>query len=92
MSERTLLDLSDEEFNTLIEQYIERGTQETDDIDADLFFDALADFMDGPAETTIELEGQWQEGYLSLSPESPVPPEVMVYDNLPIPVLSLSFG
>ena len=35
--------MSNEAFKELIEQYIERGTQETDDLDADLFFDELAD-------------------------------------------------
>jgi len=45
MDNRTLLDLSDEEFKTVIDNYIKQGSQDTDDFDleADMFFDALAD-------------------------------------------------
>jgi len=81
MSERTLLGMSDAEFDALIERYIERGLQDTGELDADLFFDALADFAAAPAETTIELMGEWHEGHLTLRPERPVPPEVVVQDN-----------
>ena len=81
MSERTLLGMSDAEFDALIERYIERGLQDTGELDADLFFDALADFAAAPAEATIELMGEWHEGHLTLRPERPVPPEVVVQDN-----------
>ena len=81
MNEKSPFGMSNEAFKELIEQYIERGTEETDDLDADLFFDGLADFMTGPTETTIELKGKWHNGDLCLSSGSPVPPDVQVYDN-----------
>ena len=43
MDNRTLLDLSDEEFKTLIDNYASRGADEFD-LETDVFFDALADF------------------------------------------------
>ena len=81
MSERTLMGMSNEEFEQLIEQYIERGSRETDDLDADMFFDALADFVAAPSEVTIELSESWHEGQLSLMPEGSLPPEVEVHGN-----------
>jgi len=81
MNERTLLGMSDADFDALIERYIERGRQGADELNADLFFDALADFVAAPTETTIELRGEWHEGHLTLRPEGPVPPEVVVQDN-----------
>ena len=73
--------MSDAEFDALIERYIERGLQDIGELDADLFFDALADFTAAPAEATIELLGEWHEGHLTLRPEKLVPPEVVVQDN-----------
>ena len=81
MNQRTLLDLSDEEFDTLIEEYIERGSQQTDDLDADIFFDALADFVAASPETPLELNGKWHEGEFILTPEGSIPPEVEVHRN-----------
>lgn len=81
MSEQIPMGMSHEEFEKLIEEYIERGTQQTDDLDADIFYDALADFVAAPREVTIELRETWHDGQLSLSPESPVPPDVQVYGN-----------
>ena len=81
MSERTLFGMSDAEFDALIERYIERGLQDAGDLDAELFFDALANFVAAPTEATIELLGEWHEGHLTLRPERPVPPEVIVRDN-----------
>jgi hypothetical protein len=81
MNEKTPFGMSNEAFKALVEEYIERGSEEPDDLDADLFFDGLADFMTGPTETTIELEGKWHNGHLALSSGSPVPPDIQVYDN-----------
>ena len=81
MSDRTLLDLSDEEFNALIEEYIERGSKQTDDLNADIFFDALADFVEASPETPLKLNGTWDEGELILSPSSSFPPEVKIHNN-----------
>jgi len=81
MTKQTLLGMSDAEFDALIERYIERESQDTGEIDAELFFDALADFVAAPKETTIELIGEWREGRLILRPETPVPPEVVIQGN-----------
>ncbi|TEU11390.1 MAG: hypothetical protein E3J21_23765 [Anaerolineales bacterium] len=80
MSERTLLGMSDAEFDALIERYIERGLQDAGDLETDLFFDALSDFA-APIEAAIAPLGEWYKGHLTLRPEKPVPPEVVVQDN-----------
>ncbi|MBN1890655.1 MAG: hypothetical protein JW850_21855 [Thermoflexales bacterium] len=81
MNERTLLGISEAELEDVIERYLARGEQEPHDLDADTFFDALADFTAAPAETTIELTGEWQAGQFVLKPAEPVPPEVVVQNN-----------
>lgn len=81
MSERRLSTMSEEEFDVLIDRYIERGSQETDDLDADIFFEALADFISASVEPNIELNGKWDEGNLILSPEGVIPPQVEVHGN-----------
>jgi hypothetical protein len=81
MSKQSLLGMSDTEFAALVERYIERESAEPAELDADLFFDALADFVAAPLETTIELEGEWHQGQLMLKPEEPTPPDVVVQDN-----------
>ncbi|MCI0398294.1 MAG: hypothetical protein L0332_11790 [Chloroflexi bacterium] len=81
MSKQSLLGMSDAEFEALIERYIERQSAGPAELDADLFFDSLADFVAAPAETTIELVGEWHEGQLTLKPEEPPPPDVVVQDN-----------
>jgi hypothetical protein len=81
MNKQSLLGMSDAEFAALVERYIERESAGPAELDADLFFDALADFVEAPVETTIELEGEWHEGQLTLKPEEPMPPDVVVQDN-----------
>lgn len=81
MEERTLLGISEADFVDLIERYLDRREQEPHDLDADTFFDALADFTAAPAEMTIELTGEWQAGQLVLKSTEPIPPEVIVQNN-----------
>ena len=81
MSQRRLSTMNDQEFDLLIDQYIERGSQQTDDLDAEIFFDALADFISASVEPNIELNGTWHEGDLILSPSGSIPPEVEVHGN-----------
>ncbi len=81
MSERRLSTMSDQEFDLLIDQHIERGTQQTDDLEAGIFFDALADFISASVEPNIELNGTWHEGDLILCPSGSIPPEVEVHGN-----------
>lgn len=81
MSERRLSTMGDQEFDLLIDQHIERGTQQTDDLDAGIFFDALADFISASVEPNIELNGKWHEGDLILCPSGSIPPEVEVHGN-----------
>ena len=70
--------MSDEEFDLLIDQYIERGTQETDDLDAEIFFEALGDFISAWLEPNIELNPKLHEENLRLSPEGVIRPEIEV--------------
>ena len=80
MENRTLLDLSDEQFKTLIDNYIERGSQDTDDFDLEgPNSDALANFMEGLSEeVTLEVKGTWHNGHFRLAPKGPVPTDVQV--------------
>jgi len=73
--------MSHEEFEKLLDEYIERGSEQPDELDADMFFDALADFVAAPTEVTIELEGKLHDGRLMLTSEGPMPADVRIYDN-----------
>jgi len=50
-------------------------------LDAEIFFDALADFISASVEPNIELNGKWHEGDLILCPSGSIPPEVEVHGN-----------
>ena len=75
MDNRTLLDLSDEEFKTLINNYAERGADDFD-LEADMFFDALADFMEELSEeVTLEVKGTWHNAQSRLNAHESSPGE-----------------
>ena len=83
MNGNTPFGMSNEEFKVLIDKYIERGSQNTDDLDleADMFFDAVSDFMDGLSEVTLEIEGTWHNGNFQLAPKGPLPRDVHISGN-----------
>ena len=78
MDNRTLLDLSDEEFKAMIDNYASRGADDFD-LETDVFFDALADFMEELSEeVTLEVKGTWHNGHFRLAPKGPVPTDVQI--------------
>ncbi len=81
MSEQPLMGMSHEEFEELLDEYIGRGSEQPEELEADMFFDALADFVAAPTEVTIELEGKLHDGRLMLTADAPMPPDVRIYDN-----------
>ena len=61
-----------------IDNYAERGADEFD-LETDVFFDALADFMEELSEeVTLEVKGTWHNGHFRLAPKGPVPRDVQV--------------
>ncbi len=59
MPDKLITEMSAEEFDAVIEAYIERETQDLGAIPAPVFFEALHDiFRVEPMEETIELHGQ----------------------------------
>ena len=83
MNDNTPFGMTNEEFKTLIDKYIERGSQNTDDFDleADMFFDALAGFMEGLSEVILEVKGTWHNGHFTLTPKGPLPRDVHIVEN-----------
>ena len=81
MEGQALIGMSNAEFDNLIEHYLRRGEQESRDLEGGEFFDAVANSVAVPTETTIELTGEWRQGHLVLKPARPVPPDVIVRDN-----------
>ena len=83
MNDNTPFGMTNEEFKTLIDKYIERGSQNTDDFDleADMFFDALAGFMEGLSEVILEVKGTWHNGHFTLTPKGPLPRDVAIVEN-----------
>jgi hypothetical protein len=56
MSEQAITDMECEEFLSLIDGYIERSTQESDEMPASVFFDLLFKRLSENVTETIELE------------------------------------
>lgn len=82
MNERRITELSAEEFDAVIEAYIERESRDTGEIDAALFYEALEDiFAAEPTAETIELEGRIVGSQLHLQPAAREVPGVTVHDN-----------
>jgi hypothetical protein len=79
MKEKTLLGMSDAEFDKLIETYIEREETNPGEVGAELFFTAVADFLTPLPE--IELVGEIESGAFKLKPQKNVPPEVTIEGN-----------
>lgn len=81
MSEQTLEDLNGEEFEKLVEAFIERDALGSADLPMDMFFELWAQIEEERARETIELEGEVVGDQLVFSlPEEGVS-SVVVQDN-----------
>ena len=80
MNEKRLTEMSGEEFDAIVETYIERESQNMGEIDAPLFYEALEEiFAAEPA--TVELEGHIAGSQLQLHPSPNEMPGVHIHDN-----------
>lgn len=81
MSEQTLEDLNSEEFEKLVEAFIERDALGSTDLPMDMFFELWAQIEEERERETIELEGEVVGDQLVFSlPEESVS-SVVVQDN-----------
>jgi hypothetical protein len=82
MSNRRITEVSTEEFDAIVESFIERQTQDMGEIEAPLFYEALeAIFATETVSETVELEGQVVGSQLQLSPIHDKLPGVSIHDN-----------
>jgi phage terminase small subunit len=67
MDEKLITDMSTEEFDAVIDAYIERETKDMGELDAPLFYDALRGMLATDAEDdTVEVEGEIVDNQLVL--------------------------
>jgi hypothetical protein len=71
MKDKTLEQLTDEEFETVIENFIEQEAGGMDEMEASTFFRLWDEIEKKRAKPTIEVEGNIMEGKLVLSLEKP---------------------
>ena len=68
MNEKLITDMSIEEFDVIIERFIERETKDSGELDAPLFYEALQEmFVVDSAEDEIEVEGEIVDNQLVLN-------------------------
>ena len=83
--DKLITEMSTEEFDTVIDRYLERQKKETNDLPAEVFFEALRNIFSAEAqnvEETIVLDGQLVGSQLELSlPAVESREHVMVRDN-----------
>jgi hypothetical protein len=80
MSETSITEMSSEEFEAIIEAYIERESQNMGEIEAPLFYEALEEMFSAKPET-VELVGRIVGSHLQLHPATQEVPGVRVHDN-----------
>jgi hypothetical protein len=80
MSEKQITEMSGEEFEAVVEAYIERESHNMGEIAAPLFYEALEEIFAAEPET-VELEGRIVGSHLQLHPALPDMPGVSVHDN-----------
>ncbi len=68
--DQLISEISTDEFDTIIDQYIERESQDMDEIEAPIFYQALRDiFAVSEVEETVELQGNVVDSQLELLPK-----------------------
>jgi hypothetical protein len=60
MSGKRLTEMSGEDFDAIVESYIERESQNMGEVDAPLFYEALEEIF-AAEPTLVELEGQFEK-------------------------------
>ncbi|MFQ6039650.1 MAG: hypothetical protein ACE5PV_02235 [Candidatus Poribacteria bacterium] len=80
MKDKSLEKLTDEEFNKVIENFIEREAEGTDEMEVSTFFQLWDEIEKKRIKQTIEVEGNIVEGKLVLSLEKPAL-NISVHEN-----------
>ena len=71
--DKLISQMSTEEFDAVIDQYIERESQDMDEMPAPIFYQALRDiFSTSQVEETVELQGNVVDSQLELLPKESV--------------------
>jgi len=70
MAKQTLADLSEKEFDELIEGYIERGD---DQMEMSTFFEVMAALEEKRASNVVELTGTFADGDVTFDATTPLP-------------------
>lgn len=82
MEHKRITDIETVEFDTLIDDFIERETEDTGELSAPLFYEALEAIFEEPTEaTTVELQAQVVGSQLQLALPESILPGVEVHDN-----------
>ncbi|HRQ42567.1 MAG TPA: hypothetical protein PLD25_32020 [Chloroflexota bacterium] len=81
MSEKSLTELSYDEFQSLVDGYIDHSSQESGEMSAPTFFELLFERMTERATQTIELEGEIIGNQLILRLPADIETAVQVQDN-----------
>ena len=81
MSEKAITDMNYEEFESLIDDYIERSSHESGEMPASTFFELLFENMAERVTETIELEGEIVNNQLVLRLPMEKETAVQVKDN-----------
>lgn len=82
MENRLITEMTNEEFDSIIDTYIEHETQNTGELPAPLFYQTLRDiFSPESVRETVELQGELVGDRLKLYQPVPVSPVVTVHDN-----------
>lgn len=82
MADKLISQMDAAEFDNLIEQFIERESQNNGEISAQLFYEALENiFATEPEEAIVELAGHIVGDELQLNPVQPPIPGVVIHQN-----------
>ena len=80
MNDKRLTEMSGTEFDSVIEAYIDRESQNMGEINAPLFYEALEEIL-ASEPAVVELEGQIAGSQLQLHTSSNAMPGVRIHDN-----------
>jgi hypothetical protein len=81
MTEKLLTEMNYEEMNTLIDTYIDRSSQQSEEMPASVFLSLLSENLARRAQQTFEIEGRMINGQLVLLQPNVMTSELYVQNN-----------
>lgn len=81
MTEKVLTDMGYDAFQTLVDRYVERSSQQSGEMPASTFFALLFEKAAQRVTETIEVTGRIVDGRLVLTPPAESEPGVQTYGN-----------